>query len=56
MSLSFSHPRLVRFHDRLAPYRGCWVIYADSTNGRYSACHELQDQHPSESCMDGALK
>jgi hypothetical protein len=45
MSLSFSNPRLVRFHDRLAPYRGCWVIYAHSTTGRYSACHELQDQH-----------
>ena len=45
MSLSFSNPRLVSFHDRLAPYRGCWVIYALITTGRHSACHELQDQH-----------
>jgi hypothetical protein len=44
-SMSYSNPRLVRFHDRHAPYRGLWVIYAQSTTGRYAACHELQDQH-----------
>lgn len=44
MSVTFSNPRLVCFHDRLAPYRGHWVIYAQSQSGRYAACHELLEQ------------
>ncbi|MBM5807472.1 MAG: hypothetical protein FJ056_07240 [Cyanobacteria bacterium M_surface_10_m2_179] len=44
MSMSFSNPRLVCFHDRLAPYRGSWVIYAQNQGGRYAACHELLEQ------------
>lgn len=45
MPVPFSHPRLVCFHDRLAPYRGHWVIYARNDSGRYAACHELAEQH-----------
>ncbi len=44
MSVALSNPCLVCFHDRLAPYRGRWVIYAHSQNGRYAACHELLKQ------------
>lgn len=44
MSPSLSNPRLVCFHDHLAPYRGCWVIYAESSSGRYAACHEIDEQ------------
>ena len=47
MAIRFSHPRLVSFHDRLAPYRGHWVIYAQDQSGRYAACHELcEHQQP----------
>lgn len=44
MAIRFTTSKLVCFQDRLAPYRGHWVIYAEEQTGRYAACHELKEE------------
>ena len=43
MATAFSNPRLLRFSDHGAPYRGHWVIYAASQADGYAACHEVNE-------------